>query len=105
MDLDRLARCLAVFSTLDPIHFPLHHAQVFIEIALNEPVTFAHLQDKFALTHGSVSRTVAALGQENRKGLPGYRLVSVTKDPKEPRRFLVSLSPKGRALMRTLEST
>lgn len=105
MDLDRLARALLAFATLDPISFPLHHAQLFIEVARSEPCTFADLQEALGLTKGSVSRTVAALGDVNRRGEAGYRLLQVDKDPRERRRFLVSLTAKGRALLRTLEST
>lgn len=104
MDLGRLARALAVFSTLDPVSFPLHHAQLFIEVAQNEPCTFAYLQDALGLTNGSISRSVSSLGDLNRKGVPGYKLLVVTKDPQEPRRFVVSLSARGRALARQLDS-
>lgn len=105
MDLDRLARALKVFAVLDPISFPLHHAQLFIEVARSGPCTFAHLQEALGITNGSVSRTVAALGEVNRRGGAGYRLLQVDRDPREPRRFLVSLTAKGRALLRSLEST
>lgn len=104
MDLDRLARCLAVFATLDPIHLPLHHAQLLVEVARNEPCTFAELGEALGITNGSVSRSVSALGEVNRRGDLGYRLLQTAKDPREPRRFLVSLSPRGRALLRQLES-
>lgn len=106
MDLDQLAEALQVFATLDPIEFPLHRAQLLVEIARhNEPgVTFAELEQALSLTNGSVSRGIAALGQVNRYGQPGYRLVDVVKDPRQPRRYLVRLSARGHALLRQLKS-
>ena len=103
MELDRLAKGIGVFATLDPISFPLHHAQMFLEIARKEPCTYAYLQEALGLTHGSVSRSVTALSDVNRKGQRGYQLVKVEKDPDEPRRFLVSLSQKGHAIKRLLQ--
>jgi DNA-binding MarR family transcriptional regulator len=104
MDLAGLARALGVFATLEPVKFPLHHAQLFIHVALNEPCTYAELEEALNLTNGSVSRSVAALSAFNRFGEPGYRLLTVDKDPSEPRRFQVRLSNKGRALLRTIEA-
>lgn len=104
MDLDQLARALDVFATLDPIEFPLHRAQLFLEVARRQPgATFAELEEALSLTNGSVSRGVSALGDLNRHGEPGYRLLEVAKDPRQPRRFLVRLSPRGRALLRQIE--
>lgn len=103
MDLDGLARALGVFATLDPVKFPLHHAQLFVYVALNEPCTYADLEEALNLTNGSVSRSVNALSGTNRFKEPGYRLLVVDKDPDEPRRFQVRLSAKGRALLRTLQ--
>lgn len=105
MDLDQLARALDVFATLDPIEFPLHRAQLFLEVARRgQPgATFTELEEALSLTNGSISRGVSALGDVNRHGEPGYRLLEVAKDPRQTRRFLVRLSPRGRALLRQIE--
>jgi len=39
----------------------------------------------------------------NRKGHEGFGLVQVVRDPAEGRRFLVQLTPKGKALRRQIE--
>ena len=44
-----------------------------------------------------------ALGQTNRRGDPGYDLLKVDADPSEGRRFIVTLTAKGRALKRQLD--
>lgn len=105
MDLDQLARALNAFAAMDPTNFPLHHAQLFIEVARKEQCTFAELQEAMSLTNGSVSRTVAALSDVNRHGEPGFRLVEVFKDPGQPRRYLVRLSPRGKALLKQLKDS
>ena len=78
MDLGQLARALGVFATLDPIEFPLHRAQLLLEVAKS--------------------------GQVNRHGQAGYRLVETIRDPMQSRRFRVRLTPRGRALLRQLEA-
>jgi DNA-binding MarR family transcriptional regulator len=103
MELDRLAQCLGAFSTLEPIHFPLHHAQMFLEVARKENSTYAELEDALGLTNGSVSRSVTALSETNRHGEKGYQLVEVKRDENQRRRFVVSLTKKGHALKRQLE--
>lgn len=107
MDLAQLQRALGLFATLDPTEFPLHRAQLFLVVASAGAagVTFAQLEEALSLTNGSVSRGVASLGEIDRRGGAGYRLVETFKDPAEPRRFRVRLSAKGRALLRQLETT
>lgn len=103
MDLDQLGRALNAFAALDPVVFPLHHAQLFLEVARRGQCTYAELEEALSLSHGSISRGVTALGETNRRGEPGYRLLTADPDPKESRRFLVRLSPRGRALLRQLQ--
>jgi DNA-binding MarR family transcriptional regulator len=103
MDLASLALALGIFAAQDPTHFPLHHARLFLEVALHEPVTFEHLEKALNLTNGSVSRSVSALSDRNRRGDRGYRLLTVERDPAENRRFVVRLSPKGRLLLQQLQ--
>jgi len=103
MDLDQLARALNAFAAMDPIAFPLHHAQLFLEVARRGHCTFAELEEALSLTNGSVSRTVAALGETNRHGQPGYRLLETFKDPDQTRRYQVRLSTRGKALLRQLQ--
>ena len=106
MDLGQLARALGVFATLDPIEFPLHRAQLLLEVANGgqRGRTYGDLEDALSLTNGSVSRSVASLSEVNRHGQAGYRLVETVKDPDQPRRYRVRLTPRGRALLRQLET-
>ena len=104
MDSHLLARALGVFAPLNPTHLYVHFIQVFLEIAnADGPVTFRELEDALGLTNSAISRTVSALGQINRRGDPGYELLKVNADPSEGRRFIVTLTAKGRALKRQLD--
>jgi len=104
MDLDRLASALAAFSVLEPTALPLHHAQVFLVVAQNEPILYDDIERILGLSNASVSRTVNALSDIHRTGREGLRLLTVEKDPQERRRYLVSLSARGRALLRQIKS-
>lgn len=104
MDLDRLAAALAAFSVLEPTALPLHHVQVFLVAAQSEPCLYDEIERQLGLSNASVSRTVNALSDVHRTGREGLRLLKVEKDPEERRRFLVSLSTRGRALLRQIKS-
>ena len=102
--LKQIEQGLACFSCLSPTHFPNHFAQVFLVVAQHQPITYAELEKAMGLSNSAISRTIAALGKEHRKGTPGYGLCDVIKDPAEGRRHLVMLTPKGEALKRQLLS-
>ncbi len=103
MDLDQLERAVDAFSVLDPFAFPLHYIKLFLEVARRERCTFAELEEALNITHGSVSRSVAALSDTNRYGQPGYGLLELHKDPRQTRRYLVMVSPKGKRLLTLLK--
>lgn len=105
MDMGQLQRALDCFAVHEPTHFPLHFAQVFLVVATNQPCTLRTIENQLSLSNSAVSRTINALGSTNRKGGDGFGLVTVHRDPKEGRRFIVLLTPKGKALLRQLEST
>lgn len=103
MDLGELDRALNCFAVHEPTHFPLHFAQVFLVVARHQPCTLRTIEDTLSLSNSAVSRTINALGATHRKGTAGFGLVTVERDPKESRRFIVLLTPKGKALLRQLE--
>ena len=102
MDLRVLGRALGLFAVLDPTHLPSHFIQVFLVIARDGPCTLKHIEDQLNLSNSAVSRTVHALGETNRKGNPGFALVTVAQDPAEGRRFLALLTSRGQAVKRQL---
>ena len=102
MDLRVLARALDLFAVLEPTHLYVHFVQVFLVVAQDGPCTIDHIAQALSLSNSAVSRTVQALGEVNRKGEPGYLLVTVTRDPAEGRRFIVMLTTRGKAIQRQL---
>lgn len=103
MDLRQLERALAAFSVLSPTSFPVHHAEVFLYVARHGPCSYEALEEALDLSNSTISRTVHALGEQHRKGYDGHGLLDLKRDPQEGRRFMVSLTAKGKALLRQLE--
>ena len=83
---------------------PLHFCQIFLVVARRGQCTFPELMEELNLTNSAISRSVMAMGDTHRKGTPGFGLLETRKDHREGRRFLVYLSPKGKALYRQLQS-
>lgn len=104
MDHRQLGAALASFAVLSPTHLPIHFVQIFLVVGEKKQVTFQELMGELNLTNSAISRSVMAMGETHRKGKPGFELLETFKDPAEGRRFLVRLSPKGRALYRSIQS-
>ena len=104
MDHRQLGTALASFAILSPTHLPIHFVQIFLVVGERGQVTFQELMGELNLTNSAISRSVMAMGEINRKGSPGFELLETFKDPREGRRFLVRLSPKGKALYRSIGS-
>ena len=100
----QLEKALGAFAVLSPTHMPLHFCQIFLVVARRGQCTFQELMEELNLTNSAISRSVMAMGEVHRKGTPGFGLLETRKDHREGRRFLVYLSPKGKALNRSLES-
>ena len=88
---------MAVFGALDPGRLPLHHAQVFLFICQQEPVTYRQIEQAFDISNASASRIVNSLGENAKHRQECLGLVEVIIDPSEGRRYLVRLTKKGKA--------
>lgn len=104
MDLDQLARALDAFAVHEPTHLYLHHVQVFLEVARHNRRTYDEVAKTLSITPASVSRIALSLSDTHRKGHPGLSLLEIHRDPEEGRRFVLVLSPKGKALARQLRN-
>ena len=104
MDLRQLGSALAAFAVFSPTPLPIHFVQIFLVVGERGQVTFQELMEELNLTNSAISRSVMAMGEVHRKGTPGFELLETRKDHREGRRFLVYLSPKGKALYRQLQS-
>ena len=104
MTLTNLAKALEVFrgaSFYDGL--TLHHAQMLLFVGQRGSVTYAELEDHLRLSNASVSRSVNALSSEVRHRQTCFELLKIERDPYEGRRYRVSLSEKGMALLFRLE--
>jgi DNA-binding MarR family transcriptional regulator len=70
-----------------------------IAILMDGPTTYEDLGSQLALSNSAVSRTIKRLSAINRKGKPGFGLVTVERDPREGRRYVALLSQKGRVFL------
>ena len=98
MDLDQLARAMAILGSLDPGKLPFHHAQVLLFIAKHEPVRYRDIEEAFDLSNASASRIVNSLGEHAKHRQECLGLVEVVIAPSEGRRYLVRLTKKGKAV-------
>jgi len=104
VDALKLVQALDLFSVLDPTHLYAHQVQILLVVAQHEPCTLKTIEDRLNLSNSAVSRTIKAFGPVNRKGHPGFDLIATHPDPGEGRRFLVTLTSKGKALIRQLNT-
>lgn len=100
--LDPLVRALeALRSTLDP-DLPIQYALSFLTIAQNEGMSIRELSERLGIAQSSASRNVAALSRWHSFGKAGHDLVQAEEDPRERRRKILTLTPKGRTLAEDL---
>lgn len=104
LDLDRLAAGLQVLGSLDPQALPLHHAQVFVFVAIKGSVTYREIEEHFGISNASASRTINSLGETSGHRKQPLGLVVSYPDPEDGRRLRVRLTKRGEQLLRTLQS-
>jgi DNA-binding MarR family transcriptional regulator len=102
MAISELARALAIFNSLSPSAFPLHHAQVLVFIAQKGSCSYAEIETAFNLSNASVSRICGALSDASNRRVSTLNLIEIFRDPNEGRRHRVRLNAKGKAVMQTV---
>ncbi|EWY40564.1 MarR family transcriptional regulator [Skermanella stibiiresistens SB22] len=100
-EITSLTRVLEEFRKLDP-DLPIQYALSFLTLAENEGISMRELAERLGIAQSSASRNVAALSKWHSFGKPGLDLVQAEEDPRERRRKIISLTPKGHALIATL---
>ena len=76
---------------------PIQQALTLLHVGLQPGITHAELVKAIGMEQSSVSRNTAALSKWHRLGKPGLDLIEQFEDPRERRRKIVYLTPKGRA--------
>lgn len=96
-------RVLEAFRRFDP-DMPIQYALSFLTIAQNEGLSMGDLAQRLGIAQSSASRNIAALSRWHSFGKEGHDLVEALEDPRERRRKIVSLTPRGHRLIATLRA-
>jgi len=98
-----VVRVLEEFRRFDP-DMPIQYALSFLTIAQNEGLSMGDLAQRLGIAQSSASRNIAALSRWHSFGKDGHNLVEAREDPRERRRKIVSLTPRGHHLVATLRA-
>ena len=82
---------------------PAQTAHVLFVIAQHPGITVQQLMKRTKLSQASCSRNITRLSEINRHGKPGFGLIVARRDPNEPRRHVMHLTPKGQQFMAVIE--
>lgn len=94
----QLTEALATLKTLDA-DMPVSQALSLLLIANNEGLSLKELAQKTGIGMASASRYVSSFGKATKPGSKGLGLVAAVEDPQERRKKIITLTPKGRALV------
>jgi DNA-binding MarR family transcriptional regulator len=105
MDLAQLATALEIAGSVDPGGLYVHHLQILVTIREAGPAgcSYRTIEERHGLSNASASRSVNALSDNARHRKTSMGLVEIRRDPTEGRRYVVVLTKKGEALMRSIE--
>ena len=102
----RLEKLLPVCDTLTALspQMRLTQLRLLLMLAKHQPISQTELADRSGLTLAAVSRAVDVFGTTGRRDGQGgaLGLLQVLLDPSDDRLKLVSLTAKGRALLKHL---
>lgn len=84
---------------------PAQVLSCFFYVASHNPCHKQALEEDLGFTTASASRNIDWLTDRHRLKKPGLGLVNKYYDPSNKRRLLVSLTPKGEALIKHLKDT
>ena len=96
-------RVLEAFRRYDP-DMPIQYALSFLTIAQHEGLSMGDLAQRLGIAQSSASRNIAALSRWHSFGKAGHDLVEAQEDPRERRRKIVSLTPRGHRLVADLKA-
>jgi DNA-binding MarR family transcriptional regulator len=98
-----IVQILEEFRRLDP-DMPIQYALSFLTIARHPGLSMGDLAQRLGIAQSSASRNIAALSQWHSFNRAGHDLVVAHEDPRERRRKIVTLTPRGATLIETLRA-
>lgn len=98
-EISGLLRAIDAIRT-DSNDMPAQQVMCLLTIALRPGITMEDLGQEVGITQSSCSRNVAALSKWHRLGKPGADYVEAIEDPRERRRKIMYLTPKGKQVVR-----
>ena len=100
----RIYLVLEVLRSTGEREFPLQLAVTFLWIASHEGCRQEDLIKATSMSSSSVSRNVTWLGPRHRlETKQGLKLVRREKDPSDPKRWKIYLTPKGKQFAQLIE--
>lgn len=96
-----LTRAVEVFYGLDK-HMTLFQMYCFLLVATNEGQTQNWFERKLDTSNAVTSRTLRKFSEFDKPGKPGLNLIETVIDPNDRRFRIVTLTPKGKALVASI---
>lgn len=75
----------------------------FLYVSSHNPCHKQALEEELGFSTASASRNVDWLSHRHRLSKPGLGMVMKERDPSNLRRYILSLTPKGEQLVKTIE--
>jgi DNA-binding MarR family transcriptional regulator len=75
---------------------PVQQAEILLWVSMYPGISSKDLQNRTGLSQSSISRHLAALGKWHYAKRPGLEFVSTVEDPRERRRKVSFLTPRGK---------
>ena len=100
--LNKIYRIIEEFRKLDP-EIPSQAINTFLYIVLHEGCSVKDIGEALNLRQSSASRNVAMLSKMHRLRKPGFGLIEAREDPRERRRKVITLTPKGKRFLEDLD--
>ena len=100
----RLYKALEQLRSTGEREFPLQLAVTLCWIASHNGCLQEDLVEATSMSPSSVSRNVTWLGPRHRLGKEGLKFVRREKDPADPKRWRLYLTPEGKQFVRKLEA-
>ncbi|WP_018698106.1 MarR family winged helix-turn-helix transcriptional regulator [Amorphus coralli] len=99
---DRAIALVEEFRKVDP-EMQLQTVWLFLLAAKYEPCSQNYLTKLSGYTRTTVSRNMAILSEIGGRGREGHDLVAQQIDPEDRRSRIITLTPKGRAIYRSVQ--